>query len=83
MIEAFEAHYGQTFTDKDWRNETSIWAAAWGYAVRRCNVVPTAPAPMTSTEILNCDAHPHSMFDTERVDFAHAIEQHPGIGIKP
>lgn len=35
MIEAFEAHYGQSFTDKDWRNETGIWAAAWGYAVRQ------------------------------------------------
>jgi hypothetical protein len=44
MIQAFEAHYGQSFTDKDWRNETGIWAAAWGYAVRRCNATPTAPA---------------------------------------
>lgn len=35
MIEAFEAHYGQAFTDKAWRNETGIWAAAWGYAVRQ------------------------------------------------
>jgi hypothetical protein len=44
MIQAFEANYGQSFTDKDWRNETGIWAAAWGYAVRRCNATPTAPA---------------------------------------
>ena len=29
MIEAFEAYYGQSFTDSDWRNESSIWAAAW------------------------------------------------------
>jgi len=29
MIEAFELHYGQSFTDKDWREETSVWAAAW------------------------------------------------------
>lgn len=29
MIEAFELHYGQSFTDKDWRAETSVWAAAW------------------------------------------------------
>ena len=33
--EAFEAHYGQSFTDKDWRNEASTWAAAWGYATRQ------------------------------------------------
>ena len=32
MIEAFETHYGQSFTDKDWRNETGIWAAAWSAA---------------------------------------------------
>jgi len=29
MIEAFESHYGQRFTDKDWREETGVWAAAW------------------------------------------------------
>jgi hypothetical protein len=44
MIQAFEAHYGQSFTDKDWRNETGIWAAAWGYAVRQATAAPTAPA---------------------------------------
>lgn len=35
MIEAFEDHYGQSFTDKDWRNEAGTWAAAWGYATRQ------------------------------------------------
>jgi hypothetical protein len=29
MIKAFESHYGQSFADKDWRNEASVWAAAW------------------------------------------------------
>lgn len=29
MISAFESHYGQSFADKDWRNEASVWAAAW------------------------------------------------------
>jgi hypothetical protein len=29
MIEAFEAYYSQSFKDKDWRNETGVWAAAW------------------------------------------------------
>jgi len=37
MIEAFEAHYGQSFTDKDWSNEASTWAAAWGYATRQAS----------------------------------------------
>lgn len=40
MIEAFESHYGQNFTDKDWRNETGIWAAAWGYATRQAGAAP-------------------------------------------
>ena len=29
MIEAFEAHYAQSFADRDWRKETGVWAAAW------------------------------------------------------
>lgn len=33
MIEAFEAHYGQSFRDKDWRTEAACWAAAWHKAV--------------------------------------------------
>jgi hypothetical protein len=33
MIAAFEAKFGQSWTDKDWRTETSVWAAAWAAAV--------------------------------------------------
>ena len=29
MSEAFEQHFSQSWTDKDWRNETRTWAAAW------------------------------------------------------
>ena len=29
MIAAFERYYTQSFADKDWRNEASVWAAAW------------------------------------------------------
>lgn len=29
MREAFEIHYGQSFVDRDWFNESSVWAAAW------------------------------------------------------
>ena len=29
MVSAFEKHYGQKWNDKDWRNETAVWAAAW------------------------------------------------------
>lgn len=38
MIGSFESHYGQSFSDKDWRNEASVWAAAWKAAsVRACH----------------------------------------------
>ena len=33
MATAFEAHTGQSWTDPDWRAETSIWAAAWKAAL--------------------------------------------------
>ena len=29
MIVAFERYYGQSFADKDWRDEAAVWAAAW------------------------------------------------------
>ena len=29
MVEAFEKHYGQSWTDKEWRDEARTWAAAW------------------------------------------------------
>ena len=54
MIEAFESHYGQNFTDKDWRNETGIWAAAWGYATRQAGAAPVPQGrKITATRIAN------------------------------
>lgn len=29
MAAAFERHFGQSWTDRDWRGEASTWAAAW------------------------------------------------------
>jgi hypothetical protein len=29
MSDAFVAHFGQLWTDPDWRKEASTWAAAW------------------------------------------------------
>jgi len=40
MSEAFEAHFGQSFEDRDWRIEASVWAASWKAASRsfiKCN----------------------------------------------
>lgn len=33
MIAAFEHHFGQTWTDPDWRDEASVWASAWRAAL--------------------------------------------------
>ena len=33
MASRFEAHYGREWTDKDWRSETCVWAAAWKEAI--------------------------------------------------
>jgi hypothetical protein len=43
MIEAFEAYYSQSFVDKDWRAEASVWAASWGAAKR--HTTPPAAQP--------------------------------------
>lgn len=33
MATAFEAHYGQSWTDPAWRKEAVTWAAAWKAAL--------------------------------------------------
>lgn len=45
MIQAFERHYGQSFKDKAWRNEASVWAQAWSAATRTTNPQASEPAP--------------------------------------
>ena len=34
MSEAFEQHFSQSFTDREWRAESATWAAAWKAAKR-------------------------------------------------
>tara|TARA_R110001599_G_scaffold171353_1_gene362395 strand:- start:424571 stop:425245 length:675 start_codon:yes stop_codon:yes gene_type:complete len=47
MQEKFEVRYGQSFTDKEWRNETSVWAAAWKcateYALSQAQTAQAVP----------------------------------------
>lgn len=60
MIEAFEIYYGQSFTDKDWRKETSVWAAAWRAAVS------TAPLAQTGEVVAmrgDFDGYGHQYID--------------------
>ena len=41
MSEAFEQHFSQSFTDREWRSESGTWAAAWKAAKRH----DAQPAP--------------------------------------
>jgi len=34
MADAFERHFSQSFTDREWRAESATWAAAWKAAKR-------------------------------------------------
>ena len=44
MSEAFEQHFSQSFTDRDWRAESATWAAAWKAAKR--HEAQAQPAPI-------------------------------------
>lgn len=41
--EAFEQHFSQSFTDREWRSESATWAAAWKAAKR--HEAQAQPAP--------------------------------------
>ena len=41
MIEAFEKHYGQSWADREWRDEARTWAAAWKAAIRHAETKPS------------------------------------------
>lgn len=48
MSEAFEQHFSQSFTDRDWRVESGTWAAAWKAAKR--HEAQAQPAPSVPDE---------------------------------
>lgn len=52
MISAFERYYAQSFTDKDWRREASVWAAAWKQAMLAA-APTTQPAPVAHGDALD------------------------------
>ena len=44
MSDAFEQHFSQSFTDREWRAEAATWAAAWKAAKRHCGqIAPSVP----------------------------------------
>ena len=50
MSEAFEQHFSQSFTDREWRAESATWAAAWKAAKR--HEAQAKPAPSVPTALL-------------------------------
>ena len=48
MSEAFEQHFSQSFTDRDWRAESGTWAAAWKAAKRH----GAQPAPSVPEDVM-------------------------------
>ena len=48
MSEAFEKHFSQSFTDREWRAESGTWAAAWKAAKNH----DAQPAPSISPAAL-------------------------------
>ena len=48
MSEAFERHFSQSFTDREWRAESGTWAAAWKAAKR--HEAQAQPAPSVPTD---------------------------------
>ena len=47
MSEAFEQHFSQSFTDREWRAESATWAAAWK-AAKRHEAQQAQPVPSMS-----------------------------------
>lgn len=47
MSEAFEQHFSQSFTDREWRAESATWAAAWKAA--KNHGAQAQPAPSMSS----------------------------------
>ena len=50
MSEAFERHFSQSFTDREWRAESATWAAAWKAAKR--HEAQAQPAPSIPVEAI-------------------------------
>ena len=52
MSEAFEKHFSQSFTDREWRAESGVWAAAWK-AAKNHGAPPTLRVPPDAIDAIN------------------------------
>ena len=50
MADAFEQHFSQSFTDREWRAESATWAAAWKAAKR--HEAQAQPAPNLHVDLI-------------------------------
>ena len=51
MADAFERHFSQSFTDREWRAESATWAAAWKAAKNHGAQTQSAPSVSDSWPI--------------------------------
>ena len=75
MIAAFEQQFGQSWTDRDWRNETSVWACAWRAAL----AAPTTGKrePLMNGQIYALERALPDNYGP--IDLARAVERAHGI----
>ena len=69
MSEAFEQHFSQSFTDREWRAESATWAAAWKAAKRheaQAQPAPSAPSEEAAAEMGANGGH---VVEAERLAF--------------
>ena len=72
MADAFEQHFSQSFTDRDWRVESGVWAAAWKAAKRHCGQI--APSVPDRWKLVPIDPTPNML--TAAILSSHAINVH-------
>lgn len=92
MSEAFEQHFSQSFTDREWRAESATWAAAWKAAKR--HEAQAQPAPIIPEGWLRAIdealvvthlgvANAHDTYEQAKAKLDSLIGFHVDIAIEP
>ena len=72
MSEAFEQHFSQSFTDREWRAESATWAAAWKAAKRHEAQARPAPSIPERWKLVPIEPTPGMIDAAEYVDWGDA-----------
>lgn len=67
MSEAFEQHFSQSFTDREWRSESGTWAAAWKAAKRHEAQAQPAPSVPEGWKLVPIEPTPGMMRGAHRL----------------